>query len=158
MDDDYLSKLTPICLQWQLPYFNFHITVKNNFPCQHVELWNTHNFVASARFRASWWSEAHKVCGFSHQSTDSRRCNGLSTDFAHKNVMDYFLPCNKLRILAQKYTLYIFTFHFLSFFFLTWDMLLSHTFKKRVCIAWEVNCKMAGSCFQPIENLEKMLL
>ena len=41
----------------------------------------TTNSVASARLRWSWWLKAHIVCGFSHPSSESRRCNGLSADF-----------------------------------------------------------------------------
>ena len=56
-----------------------HIT--NNIVCQHVKLRNLHHFVASARFLWSKWSEAHIVCGFSHQSSESLKCNRLSAGF-----------------------------------------------------------------------------
>ena len=41
---------------------------------QHVKIRNPNNFVASARFRWSWWSEAYIVCGFSHHHFLQCRC------------------------------------------------------------------------------------
>ena len=76
---------------------SFRHTVKNNLAYQHVKFWKSRNFdVASVRFRWSQWTEAHIVCGFSHTSSESRRCNRLSADFRvwHENVMDYFLQCS----------------------------------------------------------------
>ena len=71
-------------------------TVKNNLAWQYVKLRSPHNLVASAWFRWSWWLDSHILCGFTHPSSESRRCNRLSRDFRvwHENVMGYFVQCS----------------------------------------------------------------
>ena len=91
------------------------------------------HLVAFTRFRWSWWSKVHIVCGFSHLSSESRRCNGFSAYFRvwHENVMDYFLQCISPVLSSLIFILWLDSVKFSAFLF---DFVLMKCEQTRHCV------------------------